>query len=300
MPCGSAGAAFRSERVPPRDHLVEDEPERVDVGARVDANALDLLGRHVRRGADDAHAIGAVQAVAGELAGAEIEHFDDVVVGDEDVFGLEIAVDDVDLVHGVDAVRDFRSVVQRVGDRQTPGAIEHVAQRLAVEPLHGKPDHPRVGDARVVDLHEIFVLKLGEHHGLHLHASARVFLVAMADLEAFDCHGATARVVDGFVHVAHPPRRDEGENAVAVTHVAREKLVLRPGGTLRHWGRLRYTRARHRTNHIASPAATAKNAAALKTTPRREIGPGKTRAFPPEDPGPDSPAILRRPNLRWG
>src|SRR5690242_2145752 len=37
-------------------------------------------------------------------------------------------------------------------------------------------------------------------------------------------------------------------------------------------GALRYTRERQRTNHIASPAATAKNAAALQKTPRREIG----------------------------
>ena len=51
-------------------HLVEHDAERPDVGALVDSLALGLLGRHVRRGAEDDAELRAERAVSvGEFSG---------------------------------------------------------------------------------------------------------------------------------------------------------------------------------------------------------------------------------------
>ena len=147
---------------------------------------LDLLGRHVRRRSDDARPVGALQAVAGELSRPQIEHLHQSLVGDEDVFRLQIAVNDVGLVHGADAVGDFGGVVKGVRNRQAPAAVQQIAQGLATKSLHRDPDRAALGDAGIVNPHQVRVPELGQHDRFHLHAGASVFFVAMVHLQAFD------------------------------------------------------------------------------------------------------------------
>ena len=64
--------AVAGERNLPGEHLVEDDPERVQIGALVDLRAARLLRREVLRGADD-------RALLGHLAragarDAEVRH----------------------------------------------------------------------------------------------------------------------------------------------------------------------------------------------------------------------------------
>ena len=56
------GGAFRAERRPVRDHLVEDRPQRIDVAGRADLRQLSrrLFGRHVAGRAQDLPAAGQV------------------------------------------------------------------------------------------------------------------------------------------------------------------------------------------------------------------------------------------------
>ena len=100
----------------PGDHLVHDRAERVDVAARVGGATGGLLGRHVL-GRAHRHAGAGQPALArglglGRLRDAEVEHLDDVggaVARDqEDVLGLEIAVDDALAVRGGERAADLR------------------------------------------------------------------------------------------------------------------------------------------------------------------------------------------------
>ena len=112
-------------RWPSAQRLVEHEPEGVHVGAGIHRPALDLLGRQVLGGAED-------QARPGELAGvgaglverlghAEVgderpgRAVDQVVLGEQDVGRLDVAVDDADVV----------GVAQRGGGLAADG--QHVA-----------------------------------------------------------------------------------------------------------------------------------------------------------------------------
>ena len=82
--------------------LVQDHAQRIDVGRGVDRLALHLLRRHVRGGADHAPGCGQAVFVVDQLRDAEVEDLGLAAVGDEDVVGLQVAVDDLVVVRHAD------------------------------------------------------------------------------------------------------------------------------------------------------------------------------------------------------
>ena len=92
------------ERRPARQGLVEDRPERIDVGGRPDAfpAALGLLGGHVTRRAEDLSGDGPGRVGVHQLGQAEVADLGDTLRGQQDVAGLQIAVDDPRLVGRMD------------------------------------------------------------------------------------------------------------------------------------------------------------------------------------------------------
>ena len=143
-----------AERRRPRGHLVEDRSERELVGAVVEGQPARLLGRHVAHRArarcpprvcgegDSGQVAGGrsngcscPSAVAAQLDEAEVEDLHEAVVGDHDVLGLQVAVDDAGGVGLGQAVRDLaRDVQRRRRPSGRPGEI--VAQAAAVDQLH--------------------------------------------------------------------------------------------------------------------------------------------------------------------
>ena len=121
------GRRAGADRVRPRERLVEDEPERVEVGAPVDRLPRGLLGRHVGERADDV-ARPRQRVLAGELGDAEVGQLRRAAararhVGDDHVLRLDVAVDDAALV----------GVGERVGERQPDPqdvAVRQLVRRL--------------------------------------------------------------------------------------------------------------------------------------------------------------------------
>ena len=128
------GAGIAAERLPSREHLVEHRAEGEEIAARVGRFAAHLLGCHVTHGSEDharlraARRGGEVRAlprarVLGELRETEVENLDAPVLRDEEVLGLEIAVDDALVVRGGKAAGDLDRPVHGAAKRELAGGL---------------------------------------------------------------------------------------------------------------------------------------------------------------------------------
>src|SRR5262249_48594032 len=84
------------------EHLVQDDAERVDIAARIDSPALDLLGRHVVGRAERAAGARELRRLVEGLGDAEVDQLRELAAvragREHDVLRLQVAVDDVVLV----------------------------------------------------------------------------------------------------------------------------------------------------------------------------------------------------------
>ena len=86
---------------------MQDAAERVDIRARVDALALQLLGRGEVGGAEPLAGLGQLLLGAQQPREPEVAQVG-VVAGDQDVGGLDVAVDEPGGVRSVERGRDLR------------------------------------------------------------------------------------------------------------------------------------------------------------------------------------------------
>ena len=123
-----------------RQQFVEEHTQGVDVAAGVDVQVVEhrLLGAHVLRRADDpaeTRVNGALgQGGAGGLGHAEVDHLGHrliVVESDQDVGGLDVAVDDALLVRVLDGLAD--------GDEQPQVLSGGVRRRASQNSVMGTP-----------------------------------------------------------------------------------------------------------------------------------------------------------------
>jgi len=112
------GGAALPKRRHSRDHLVQHGAERKDVAARVHRFTTHLLGRHIAHGAHD-DAFGCAHLHVGDGRGigertvghgihqlrhTEVDDLQVAVLRDEQVFGLEVTVNDAARVHLAEGV----------------------------------------------------------------------------------------------------------------------------------------------------------------------------------------------------
>ena len=109
------------------EHLVENRPKGEDVSAMVDGLAAYLFGRHVAGRPHHQAGIGSrsqslvplgrPRLALCQLREAEVQNLDSSVFGDEEVFGLEIAMDDALVVRRRESMRDLNAVIDRFANR---------------------------------------------------------------------------------------------------------------------------------------------------------------------------------------
>ncbi len=206
------------ERRPAGEHLVEDGPQRVDIGRRSDPRrvALGLLGRHVVGRSEDGARL-RPRAVAVALRQPEVADLGRAEVGrEQDVRRLEVAVDDPRLVGVLHGERERRDGPRHVVRRHRTGR-EAVGKRAPLDELHRQIRHA-VDPPDVVDRHDVRMPE--PRRRLRLAAEPRGALAADqrrgADLLQRDqpAQGELPRPVDD----AHPALADDFE-----------ELISRPG-----------------------------------------------------------------------
>ena len=180
---------------------------------------MDLLGRDVRRRAHDhvrrGQSVG-VLALRDE-AEAEVHHdravVPPVVALDEEVLGLQIAVDQRQRVRGHERVGDLSHDLQRAREGEQ-AAPHHARQRRPLEALHDEEEPARVL-AEVVDLDRVRVAQGGGHAGLALEAGAGLLLRADLRVQQLDRDGAVELGLERLVDGAHAALAEQRADAVA-------------------------------------------------------------------------------------
>jgi hypothetical protein len=209
------------EGAPPRQQLVEHRAEREDVGARVRAVAVRLLGRHVVRSAHHDAARGRVLHAARE---PEVHDLDLPARQHVDVARLEVAVQHALRVGEGEPVEDLLHHRELLVERHRLARAEHLPQVAALEQLHRHVGHAALV-AEVVDRDDIRVVELGGRTRLVLEALPRLLVVAQPSQHDLDRDVAAEHRVVSPEDLAHGARADLLDDRV-LTDLA--KLHLRP------------------------------------------------------------------------
>ncbi len=214
-----------------RQHLVDDDAERVDVRPLIDRLAERLLRRHVPRRPHHPALLGlgvlarqlpVPRKRLAQLCQAEVEDLHAAVAREHDVVGLEVPVDDAPLVRARQAQRDLPCDVLGLGGFQGPGS-EPVTQAGALHQLH-REVHAAVGLSDVVDRGDVGVV---DHRSRPRLADepASPLLVPRHGLRQDLQRDLTAEPrVLGAVDDAHSPLSQLRHDAVMVDRPADEAL----------------------------------------------------------------------------
>ncbi len=223
------------ERQATGQQLVEQDAARVEVAPRVDVLEVALLGRHVRRRADERPGLRQARLRIGvaldllllgdevgrdELGDPEVEDlhpFDFAAFGrrhDHDVLGLQIAVDDAEVVGDLERVAHFGEDPRRAGLTDRALALEQHVEIVADDELHRDVRH-RLVQTPGQDLHRVRMDDEARRLGLALEAAherpvARQLLV-------HDLEGDLARLAFllGDPHGGHPAFAEEALDGVS-------------------------------------------------------------------------------------
>src|SRR5260370_11801809 len=118
-----------------RNHFVENRGEAEYVGARIHGQAAHLLRRHISRSTHHYAGFGSVshggqRSVIARLrlsqfGEAEVENFYAAILRDENIFWLQVAMNDAFLMSRGESMRDLQSVIQSLagGDRSATQTV---------------------------------------------------------------------------------------------------------------------------------------------------------------------------------
>ncbi len=208
------GLGVGVERWGAGQHLVEHGPEGVDIGARVRDIAPELLGSDVLGGAQDRARVGEIPTAFG-LGDAEVGHQDATVVGQHDVGGLDVAMDDAGEVGGVQGVGHVGRDLHRPRRTERAVLLKVFPKGLAPHQFH----HDRV-DAldrdRVVDRHDAAMVQSRRRPGLVAEPRDEAGIVGQVTVQDLDRHPPVQRQVEGAPDLRHPAGGQEIMEFVAV------------------------------------------------------------------------------------
>ena len=239
----SAGVAAEWKRA--RRHFVEDDAEGKEVAAGIDFFAAHLFGRHVGDGAESGAGAGEVLVArtlrcggvgdgftaggdgVGHFCEAEVENFCGATFGDEDIGGLDVAVNDAGAVSGVERVGDFDADFEKAIEFER-AAGDDVLESRTVEKLHGD-EGAAVVFADVVDGADVGMIQRGSGASFALEAIERLRVASEIIGKKLESDEAAETRVFCFVNHAHATAAEFFDDAVVGNRLTDE------GRRIGHW-----------------------------------------------------------------
>ena len=220
-----------AERGGAREQLVEKDARGIHVGGRGDLCAGDLLGRQVTHRAHD-DGIRRDLRIRRRAHQTEVGELDLAGIGDEHVFGLDVAVDHRPFVRQRQRAQHRPQHGRRRVGRHGAALAQQLPQGAAVDELHDQEDVPgRIGTL-VVDVDQRLVGHAGHRPGLALEADAEGFVVDEPRVHHLRGDVAAQPQIRRAVDGAHAAARDERPDAVpavedvALAHFSHQPVLL--------------------------------------------------------------------------
>ncbi len=222
-----SAAVSRCERAPARQHFVQHGAEREQVAPPIHNLPADLLGRHVADRTHDCAGIGDARRAQGRLAcraagtqvrgrhrarEAKVENLHLTVVQDENVLGLQVAMDDPLVVCRRKAAGHLNGTFRRLADRER-AARQAFTQRLAIEQFHGRIDQPVVS-AEIEDRQDVRMRKRGDRFRFALEPRQPVGVLRKRRRKYLDGYVTIEAGVPGFIDFAHSAGPEGGLDLV--------------------------------------------------------------------------------------
>ena len=184
----------RLERHHARHHLVQNDPERVEVRAPVELLGLRLLRAQVLRRAVHHAVLRQLRLVRArrllDLGDPKVEDLHKLSnapeVAQHDVVRLEVSVDDAELVGLVQRVERLAHDADGAKLVEVPFALDQPAQRAAFDVLHRHVDQPIFGVTKDEDANDVRVRQLRDRFRLPIEPRDELLAlggVAMQDLD---------------------------------------------------------------------------------------------------------------------
>ncbi|MEZ5137640.1 MAG: hypothetical protein R2711_02330 [Acidimicrobiales bacterium] len=209
--------------------LVEDDPQRVEVGAPVDGTVLDLFGREVLGGADHG-AHGGEVARFGRLGDAEVGHQDPPVGRQQDVGRLDVAVHQAGGVGGAEGVGHLGADREHGGQPHRAVLVEVGAHGGARHELH-HDGLEAVLAAGVVHRDDRGVRQPGGGDRLGPEALDERRVARQVRVEHLHRDPAGEELVERLPHLGHAARRDRPLQPIAAGEQAPgQRVAVGPGG----------------------------------------------------------------------
>ena len=194
------------------EEFIEGDPQAPEIGLEHRA-APKMFRSHVRWGANAGGGVGHMLHLQ-HSARAEVRHLGYAFLGDENVRGAQIPMEDLVAVGEGDGGSYINADFQSASGMQTPISTHHAVQALALHIFqHHEEDAvlPFGGD----ELHDVGMLQ-GGHDPRFLELIHDLILLLVRNLER---HLAVHPGVHGQVHGAEPPRPQTVEDLVLAQHL---------------------------------------------------------------------------------
>ncbi|EAU65834.1 hypothetical protein STIAU_5686 [Stigmatella aurantiaca DW4/3-1] len=215
------------------DELVAQHPGRVQVCPPIHGLTAALLGRHELRRAQQRAALGGhplFRRGRQELGDAEVEQLHPVPAlrrGDqEDVGGLDVAVDDAVGVRGPQRVTHLRQKFH--GQRGRQGPLRERGEALPLQVLHDQIGAP-LAQVHVEERDDVRVLDPRERARLGEEALHQPRITNQVGVEHLHRHALLDEPMLGQPHRAHAPAAQLAHDAKAAEGLARQRLRVRAG-----------------------------------------------------------------------
>ena len=210
------------------ERLEEDAPERVHVGTTVDVVPPDLLRSHVVDGSQKM-TVGR-PAIGDALRQPEVGEIDvlaTVLVVEQDVRRLDVAVDEPSGMCGIERVGDLARDRECSGRLERPLASQELREVRPFDVAH-RDEQAVIRLAGLVDRDHVRVVERGREPRLAQHPIAESVVLGVPLDEELQSDTPLEPWVAGTVDLAHSPAPDQLFDLVPGNHVARVRRAYRP------------------------------------------------------------------------